>query len=187
MAGMGEIVAEVMLAECRLQLVRGDLTLETTEAIVNAANAQLMHGGGVAAAIVRGGGPTIQQESDMWVRERGAVTREQPAWTTGGRLPARYVIHAVGPVWGEGDEDAKLEAAVRGSLRVAEELRLESIALPAISTGIFGFPTQRAAGVILRAIRSHFAGYRSRLRLVRVVLLDQETMAAFMTAWNSLE
>src|SRR5574338_248662 len=106
-----------------LQIVQGDITIEEVDAIVNAANEYLQHGGGVARTISKSGGPSIQKESDTWVREHGRVPHANPAWTSGGRLPAKYVIHAVGPVWGDGDEDHKLEAAVTGSLRVADELK----------------------------------------------------------------
>ena len=167
-----------------LQLVRGDITTETTDAIVNAANEHLRHGGGVAGAILRRGGPEIQRQSDAWVQAHGPVRHEAPAWTSGGDLPCRYVIYAVGPAWGDGDEDAKLAAAVRGSLQVADELGLESIALPAISTGIFGFPKEHAAGLILAAIRDYFTVGNSGIKAVRLVLYDRETLATFEKVWH---
>lgn len=167
-----------------LQLVQGDITLEETDAIVNAANARLQHGAGVAGAIVRRGGASIQRESDAWVRTHGPVSHARPAWTSGGQMRAKYVIHAVGPVWGDGDEDAKLQAAVQGSLAVADELHCESISLPALSTGIFGFPKDRAAGVILSAIEKYFAEQPSAIQRVRIVLFDQTTVEAFLEAWN---
>ncbi len=179
----------IVLLECELdphvllQLVQGDLTAETTDAIVNAANEGLRHGAGVAGAIVRGGGPQVQAESDAWVRTHGPVAHESPAWTSGGSLPCRYVIHAVGPVWGSGEEDSKLAAAVTGSLKAADELGLESIAFPAISTGIFGFPRERAAAVMLSAIQGYFAAGGSKIRLVRLVLFDAQTVEAFRKAW----
>jgi O-acetyl-ADP-ribose deacetylase (regulator of RNase III) len=170
-----------------LQLAQGDLTEEPVDAIVNAANAHLQHGGGVAGAISRGGGPLIQAESDAWVRQHGLVRHAKPAYTSAGALPCRYVIHAVGPVWGEGDEDAKLAAAVSGSLRLAERLGLRSIALPAISTGIYGFPKQRAARVTLGALRDYF-GMPDReaasLELARLVLFDRATVEVFLGAWD---
>src|SRR5215213_10192708 len=95
-----------------IQIVQGDITIEEVDAIVNAANEHLQHGGGVAWAISKKGGSAIQQESDFWIRQHGSVPHARPAWTSGGLLPAKYVIHAVGPVWGDGDEDNKLEAAV---------------------------------------------------------------------------
>lgn len=164
-----------------LQIVQGDITTEEVDAIVNAANEHLQHGGGVAWAISRRGGPTIQQESDDWVRTKGPVSHTHPAWTSGGLLPAKTVIHAVGPVWGEGNEDFKLSAAVSGSLRVADELGLQSIAFPAISTGIFGFPKERAAKVILEAIETYFReNTSSGLKVIKLVLFDQPTVGAFL-------
>lgn len=170
-----------------IQIVRGDITDETTEAIVNAANAHLQHDAGVAGAIVRRGGYEVQQESTAWVQTHGPVSHEKPAWTSGGRLAAKYVIHAVGPVWGDGDEDAKLSAAVRGSLEAADELKLKSIAFPAISTGIFGFPKDRAARVMLMAIEGYLAAKASQLKVVRVVLFDDPTLRAFTAAWAAPE
>ena len=176
----------------KLQLAQGDITVEKTDAIVNAANEYLQHGAGVAGAIARRGGPVIRKESDAWVKQHGLVSHEAPAWTSGGNLPAKYVIHAVGPVWGDtqspeagGDEDAKLAAAVTGCLRVAEELHLTSIALPAISTGIFGFPKDRAAGVILQSIEKYFLERPgSSIRLARLVLYDQTTLTSFSKVWD---
>jgi O-acetyl-ADP-ribose deacetylase len=114
----------------------------------------------------------------------GPVPGSHPAWTSGGALSAKYVIHAVGPVWGEGDEDAKLAGAVTGALQVADELGCSSIALPAISTGIFGFPAERAAGVIFKAIEDYFSATESSLKLVRLVLFDQATVDTFMEVWK---
>lgn len=171
----------------RLQLVQGDLTQEAVDAIVNAANSQLQHGGGVAAAIARKGGPQIQAESDAWVQEHGPVSPAGPAYTTAGQLPSRYVIHAVGPVWGEGQEDEKLSAAVLGSLRLAARLNLRSIALPAISTGIFGFPKDRAARVIIQTILDYlYENPESTLQQIRLTLYDQPTVEVFQKAWESL-
>jgi O-acetyl-ADP-ribose deacetylase (regulator of RNase III) len=170
-----------------IEIAEGDLTSEPLDAIVNAANAYLQHGGGVAGAIVREGGVTIQEESDAWVRKRGPVTFGHPAVTGPGSLPCRYIIHAVGPRWGEGDEEYKLIAAVKGSLSVAEELQLTSLALPAISTGIFGFPRQRAAGVILGAIQAWCGGHlQSHLKLVRLTLLDYSAVVDFLAVAHEL-
>jgi len=167
-----------------LQLVQGDITSESIDAIVNAANKYLQHGAGVAGAILRRGGPVIQQESDTWVTTHGPVSHAAPAWTSGGDLPCRYVIHAVGPVWGDGEEDAKLTAAVAGSLKIADELKLDSIAMPAISTGIFGFPRERAAKVIFTAVRDYFAVRPSGLKLVKLVLYAESTVNVFKKAWH---
>jgi len=178
---MTQIVAERDLPGGRtLRLVHGDLTEERVDAIVNAANAQLVHGGGVAGAISHSGGPDIQAQSDAWVREHGLVTHERPALTGAGRLPCRYVIHAVGPVWGEGNEDANLRVAVTGSLALADELRLASLALPAISTGIFGFPKDRGARIIVDAILGFLSTQpQTSLQEIRITLIDQPSVLIF--------
>jgi O-acetyl-ADP-ribose deacetylase len=189
---MNKVLIERILSTGQtIQIAQGDLTTETTDAIVNAANEYLSHGGGVAWAIVRGGGEIIQQESDEWIRVHGTVSHARPAWTSGGRLPAKYVIHAVGPVWGDtqnasagGDEDNKLAAAVNGSLEVADELKCSSISFPAISTGIFGFPKERAAHVMFSAIENYFSRHQSGVKLVRLVLFDEATINAFLETWR---
>jgi len=167
-----------------IQIVQGDITTEEVDAIVNAANERLQHGGGVAWAISKKGGAAIQNESETWIRQRGPVTHSQPAWTSGGQLPAKYVIHAVGPVWGDGDEDKKLSAAITGSLRVADELKCSSMAMPAISTGIFGYPKDRAAKIIFSVYQDYFEHNSSGLQIVKLVLFDQATVDVFVNAWN---
>ncbi len=179
------LVERVLPTGQAIQIVQGDITIEEVDAIVNAANEHLQHGGGVAWAISKKGGETIQKESDDWVRQHGPVPHSHPAWTSGGLLPAKFVIHAVGPVWGGGDEDNKLESAVTGSLRVADVLRCSSIALPAISTGIFGFPKDRAAGIIFSAIEKYFESNTSSLKVVKLVLFDQSTVDVFVETWQS--
>jgi O-acetyl-ADP-ribose deacetylase len=168
-----------------IQIVQGDITTEEVDAIVNAANERLQHGGGVAWAISRKGGPAIQTESDHWIREHGIVSHAHPAWTSGGHLPAKYVIHAVGPVWGDGDEDKKLHQAVTGSLRVADELKCSSLAMPAISTGIFGFPRDRAAKIIFSAIEEYWESNSSGLKMARLVLFDQPTVDVFLKTFQN--
>jgi len=169
-----------------IQIVQGDITIENVDAIVNAANEHLQHSGGVAWAISKKGGPAIQKESDEWIRQHGLVPHARPAWTSGGLLPAKYVIHAVGPVWGDGDEDAKLADAMTGSLRVADELKLSSIALPAISTGIFGFPKDRAARIIFSSIEKYFVeNSSSTVKTVKLVLFDQSSVDVFMKTWQN--
>ena len=168
------------------QIVQGDITQVAVDAIVNAANSRLQHGGGVAGVIVSRGGKQIQQESNAWVREHGPVSHVEPAYTSAGRLPCKYVIHAVGPIWGEGNEDAKLSAAVSGSLKVADELKLESISMPAISTGIFGFPKERAAKIIFDTIAKYFLDQpESGLMQVRLTLFDPATVDVFLGIWDA--
>ena len=172
-----------------IQIVQGDITTESVDAIVNAANEHLQHGGGVAWTISKKGGPAIQKESTDWIRKHGPVPHSAPAWTSGGLLPAKFVIHAVGPVWGDaqssGDkEDKNLADAVTGSLRVADELQCSSIAMPAISTGIYGFPKDRAAGIVFSAIEKYFESSSSQLRIVKLVLFDKSTVDAFLNQWR---
>lgn len=184
---MNQVLCEMEFSSGQqLQIVEGDITEERVNAIVNPANANLIHGGGVAGLIVRKGGAEIQVESNEWIRQHGPVRHADPAYTGAGKLPCQYIIHAVGPVWGEGEEDVKLASAVMGSLRVAESLKLESLALPAISTGLFGFPKERAAEVIYNAVEDYFTEkLDSGIRLVRLTLYDQPIIEAFLDIWRA--
>jgi len=176
-----QIVAEKSLdLKRKILLVHGDLTETKVDVIVNAANAQLAHGGGVAGAIVRRGGRIIQQESKAWVDEYGPITNQKPAITTAGELPSRFVIHAVGPEWGEGDEDGKLHTAVYTALTMADTHHFESLALPGISTGIFGFPKDRGSRIILNAILEFLEDFeQTSLTEIRIVLIDQPSIDVF--------
>jgi O-acetyl-ADP-ribose deacetylase (regulator of RNase III) len=178
-----KFISEKSISGASLRLVTGDITAREVDAIVNAANSQLQHGGGVADAIVRKGGAVIQQESD----EIGYVPVGQAAITTAGLLPARFVIHAVGPMLGEGDEDCKLESAVRSSLQLAEEKHLQSISLPAISSGIFGFPKDRCAEILVNtAVNFLRNGTNSCLRVIEFCILDNETLAHFQREFDKI-
>ncbi len=120
---MNKMVAEVLLAEKqKLQLVQGDITQEIVDAIVNAANSQLQHGGGVAGAIVHHGGMQIQTESDKWIRTHGPIKHTTPAYTSAGNLKARYIIHAVGPVWGSGNEEKRLSVTITCALTISRRI-----------------------------------------------------------------
>lgn len=158
-----------------IELVKGDITELEVDAIVNAANSRLKMGGGVAGAILRKGGRSIQEECDRigYCPVGGAVI------TGAGRLKARYVIHAVGPRMGEGDEDRKLRSATLSALKLADERGLKSIAFPAISTGIFGFPKDRCAKIMLRAAAEYLGSGRSGLERVVFCLYDDETYGIF--------
>lgn len=145
-----------------LELVEGDITELDTDAIVNAANDRLVLGGGVAGAIRRKGGPAIQAECDRI----GGTFVGGAVITTGGKLKARHVIHAVGPRLGEGDEDEKLRNATLNSLKVADENHLRSLAFPAVSTGIFGFPIGRCAEIMLRTTLEYLRGPTGLERVV---------------------
>jgi len=137
-----------------LELVEGDITEMQTEAIVNAANAQLILGGGVAGAIKRKGGPQIQEACN----KIGGTFVGGAVITTGGSLKAKYVIHAVGPRMGEADEDEKLKNATLNSLKLADDNNLKSISFPAISTGVFGFPIQSCAQIMLKTTVEYLKG-----------------------------
>ncbi|HDD43111.1 MAG TPA: macro domain-containing protein [Nitrososphaeria archaeon] len=157
-----------------IELVKGDITELEVDAIVNAANSRLKMGGGVAGAILRKGGWSIQEECDKigYCPVGGAVI------TGAGKLKARYVIHAVGPRMGEGDEDRKLRDATLNSLKLAEKHGVRSIAFPAISTGIFGFPKDRCAKIMLRAAVEHLRK-GSGIKRVIFCLYDDETYQIF--------
>ncbi len=173
------ILAEYTAGNCVLQAVFGDMTAERVDAIVNAANTNLAHGGGLAGAIVARGGAVIQEESNRLAR----VATGDAVVTSAGALPCRWVIHAVGPVWGEGEEEASLRSAVRASLDRANELFAASIALPAISTGIFGYPKEEGTSVIVGETRTWVSNHpESSLTAVRFTAFDGPTANLFAVA-----
>jgi len=181
---------QVTINQTSLELIQGDITDIETDSIVNAANEHLAHGGGVAAAISRRGGPAIQRESDAWVQKHGRVATGSAAITGGGNLPAKHVIHAVGPIYDRSDPSRSAEllaSAVHSSLTLADEHDLKSIALPAISTGIFGYPLQEAAEVMLRAALKYLRG-ETELERVVFCLYGQQALDAFkLTLLNTTE
>ncbi len=144
----------ITIKNSSIKIVQGDITDLDTNVIVNAANAQLILGGGVAGAIRQKGGPKIQKECD----KIGGTFVGGAVITTGGNLKAKHVIHAVGPRMGEGDEDSKLANAVLNSLKLMDEHGLKTIAFPAISTGIFGYPINRCAKVMIFTAKTYLAG-----------------------------
>jgi O-acetyl-ADP-ribose deacetylase len=159
-----------------IRLVSADLTERDVDAIVNAANSRLQHGGGVAGAIVRKGGQVIQEESDAI----GFVPVGSATMTSAGKLKARQVIHAVGPMMGEGDEDNKLKHAIVSVLRLASEKRLHSISVPAISAGIFGFPKDRCAKILVGETATFLSGAAgTSLKLVEFCITDNEAYDRF--------
>lgn len=165
----------------QIDLIQSDITTLDVDAIVNAANSYLQHGGGVAGAISRKGGPVIQVESDRI----GYVPVGNAAITSAGNLPCKYVIHAVGPRMGEGDEDRKLRDATIASLERAEELRIGSIAFPAISTGIFGYPIENCARIMNQAVKDFQPRAKSLTRVV-FCLYDRAALAVFESAHREI-
>jgi O-acetyl-ADP-ribose deacetylase (regulator of RNase III) len=162
---------ERVINKTTVRLVSADLTGRDVDAIVNAANSHLQHGGGVAGAIVRKGGQVIQDESN----KIGYVPVGGAAITTGGKLKARYVIHAVGPRMGEGDEDNKLKKAIKSVLSLATEKKFKSISVPAISAGIFGFPKERCAKILVGETAAFLKAMPDApLELVEFCIVDQE-------------
>ena len=173
-SGTGEIV-QATIGDKTIELIQGDLTELAVDAVVNAANAQLILGAGVAGAIRSKGGPSIQEECD----QIGGTSVGQAVVTGAGNLKARYVIHAVGPRMGEGDEDEKLGQATWNSLLRATEKELKSIAFPAISTGIFGFPKERCAAIMIAAAREFLQRQATTLQKVIFCLWSSQDLAIF--------
>lgn len=170
----------------RITLAQGDITAQDVEAVVNAANSTLMGGGGVDGAIHRVGGPAILEECKRIRQERypdGLPTGKAVA-TTGGNLPARWVIHTVGPVYSKGEDRSGLLASCHTeSLKVADGLGARTVAFPAISTGVYGYPVEEAAPVAIRAVREADTGVDE----VRFVLFDEGTHQAFGRALREVE
>ncbi len=168
----------------RIEFVEGDLTRETTDAIVNAANSSLMGGGGVDGAIHRAGGPEIREQCRK-VREtqhpQGLPTGQAVA-TTAGRMPSKYVIHTVGPIWNGGNSGERelLESCYRQSIALADKLNLGSIAFPSISTGAFGYPVQKAAHAAVAAAVDALRAAK-HVKTVRFVLFGARDFQVYST------
>lgn len=165
---------KINIANCVLELLEGDITEMQTNAIVNAANTRLVLGGGVAGAIRRRGGPKIQEECN----KIGGTFVGGAVKTSGGKLKAKYVIHAVGPQMGEGNEDEKLKNATLNSLKLADKNNIKSISFPAISTGIFGFPVERCAEIMLQTTINYLKE-KSNLEKVVFCLFGQDSYETF--------
>jgi O-acetyl-ADP-ribose deacetylase (regulator of RNase III) len=168
----------------RIELVQGDITKLDVDAIVNAANSSLLGGGGVDGAIHRAAGPELLAEC----RTLGGCPTGQAKITRGYRLPARHVIHTVGPVWhgGSGGEDELLANCYRNSLALAAEHGLHSVTFPSISTGVYGFPIERAARVALRAMDAFLQGNESLERVIAVTYSAHDT-AVYRAAMDSFQ
>src|SRR5579863_5245496 len=164
----------MMFGKTRIVLKQGDLTTEKVDAIVNAANTSLLGGGGVDGAIHRAGGPAILEECQAIRARQGGCKTGEAVITTGGRLPARHIIHAVGPVWNGGSRGERelLAAAYRNSLLLAVEHRLSTVAFPNISTGIYGFPKDQAAEIAVTTV-TEFLGEHPEMKEVVFACFDQ--------------
>ncbi len=177
-----------LINQTTIKLVQGDITKEKVDAVTNAANEKLAGGGGVDGAIHRAGGPEIMKQCDEIRGRQGGCPTGQAVITTGGNLPAQYVIHTVGPIWrgGNSEEPALLASCYRESLALALRHGLPKIAFPSISTGIYGYPTPKAAAVALNTVKE-FVDVHQGIEEVRFVLFDDATYESFKDALSSLE
>ena len=181
---MGNNGLQITVNQANLSIVKGDITQQATDAIVNAANSSLMGGGGVDGAIHRAGGPAILAECKQIVVRQGRLPTGRAALTTGGNLKAKYVIHTVGPIWhgGSKGEAELLESAYRQSLELAAENRLDSVSFPSISTGAYGYPVDDASGIALRTVISFLGGGVTSIKEVVFVLFNSQTFDAYSSA-----
>lgn len=178
----------VTIDQAKLHIIQGDITQQSTDAIVNAANSSLMGGGGVDGAIHRAGGPAILQDCKQIVARQGRLPTGEAVTTTGGNLKAKHVIHTVGPVWHGGNkgEPELLASAYRESLKVAAESDLNSVSFPSISTGVYGYPVDQAARVALNTITTFLSQGDTSLREVVFVLFDSRTLEAYSSALREI-
>jgi len=185
---MGNDLAQVTVNNAKLSIVKGDITQQATDAIVNAANSSLMGGGGVDGAIHRAGGPAILEECKQIVSRQGRLPTGKAVLTTGGNLKAKYVLHTVGPVWhGGGKGEAELlGSAYRESLKLAAEDHLTSVSFPSISTGAYGYPVEKALGVALGVVISVLRENITSIKEVVFVLFDSPTFDAYSSALSEI-
>ena len=164
----------------KIFLLQGDITKQNVEAIVNAANSSLMGGGGVDGAIHRAGGPSILDDCRKIIARQGSCKTGEAVITNAGNLPAKYVIHTVGPVWNNGNnnEAEKLSNCYKNSLQLAVENNISSIAFPNISTGIYGFPKKEAAVIAIKTV-SNFLKKNSTIQKVSFVCFDEENFSIY--------
>ncbi len=175
---------EVIINGTKLSIIQGDITKQTTDAIVNAANPSLMGGGGVDGAIHRAGGPAILEECKQIVAKQGRLPTGKAVISTGGNLKARYVIHTVGPIWhgGSGNEAELLESAYYECLKLVTENELSSLSFPSISTGAYGYPVNEAARIAIKAVVSFLKEQATSIKEVVFVLFDSRTYESYISA-----
>jgi O-acetyl-ADP-ribose deacetylase (regulator of RNase III) len=173
--------------KANISIIQGDITQQTTDAIVNAANSSLMGGGGVDGAIHRAGGPAILEECIKIVAEHGRLPTGQAIITTGGNMKTKHVIHTVGPIWhgGSQDESTLLASAYRESLKLAAASKLSSISFPSISTGAYGYPVEKAAMIALKEVAA-FLNKTSSIKEVVFVLFDTHTFTIYAEALHKI-
>ncbi|MBN2076458.1 MAG: O-acetyl-ADP-ribose deacetylase [Dehalococcoidales bacterium] len=178
---MEKSVSSIKISDTTLSIIQGDITAQKTDAIVNAANSGLMGGGGVDGAIHRAGGSAILEECKQIVKKQGRLPTGKAVITTGGNLPANYVIHTVGPVWNGGNngESELLASAYRESLALAAEHNLKSVSFPSISTGIYGYPVEKAALVAVSTVKDFLKNRKSSIKDITFVLFDAGTYSAY--------
>jgi len=177
---------ELKIGKATLRLVQGDITVQEVDAIVNAANSSLMGGGGVDGAIHRAGGPAVLEECKAIVSRQGRLPAGQAVITTAGRMPAGHVVHTVGPIWGGGasGEDETLANAYRNSLSLAAKEGCRTVAFPSISTGVYGFPIERAARIALGTLIEEMP--KHDLDEVRMVLFGAHDLEVYSKALEKL-
>lgn len=185
---MGNESRQVTVNRARLSLMAGDITRQATDAIVNAANSGLMGGGGVDGAIHRAGGPAILEACRQIISRQGRLPPGEAVITAGGNLRVKYVIHTVGPIWHGGGlgEAEVLASAYRESLKLAATNRLTSVSFPSISTGVYGYPVDKAAHIALEAVISFLNDEFTSVREVVFVLFDSGTFDAYVSALSEI-
>jgi len=178
---------EIKCGKAVVRIIKGDITKQDTEAIVNAANSSLLGGGGVDGAIHRAGGPQILEECRQIRAVRGGCPTGEAVITGGGNLQARYVIHTVGPVWrgGNNGEDGLLAGAYRNSLALAAKKGIKTVSFPSISTGAYRFPVRRAAEIAAATV-SGFLKQQNPVREVRFVLFNESDLKTYREAWEKI-
>jgi O-acetyl-ADP-ribose deacetylase (regulator of RNase III) len=179
-----QLIDEIKMSNDKIiRLIKGDITDQNVDVVVNPANSYLKHGGGVAGAIVRKGGKIIQIESD----KIGFVPVGSSVITTSGELPCQAIIHTVGPKMGEGDEDFKLSKSIHSSLSLASDNSYNSISIPAISSGIFGFPKDRCANILLDESIKFLQNNNTSLQTIEFCIIDDETLFHFKMKFKKLK
>ena len=179
-----QLIDEIIMPNDKIiRLIKGDITDQNVDVVVNPANSYLKHGGGVAGAILRKGGKIIQTESD----KIGFVPVGSSVITTSGELPCKAIIHTVGPKMGEGNEDFKLSKSIHSSLSLASDNSYKSISIPAISSGIFGFPKDRCANILLDESIKFLQTNNTSLQTIEFCIIDDETLFHFRRKFTKLK